>query len=372
VSSFAVSNEGFVFNETFNGTSAAASHVAGVVALLQGYRQAKGLPLYTADEVKQVLFGSAIDLDDGVARLAGPDVVFGHGLVQVPAAILPGVAGSKGPYDRDGDVITDPATYNASTGGWSWLGSTAGPTNLTFGGASLIPVAGDFDGDGRIDAALYDPSNGGWTFSTTSNPESAVTGLGGSGFVPAPGDYDGDGKTDPGVYNPTTGDWKWKGSTSGDGQQLGFGGPTRQAIPADFDGDGKADVATFERTTGKWQYIGSTDGPQEFVFSPGARWIPAPADYDGDGRADAATFQKKKGKWRMRLSSLGGLTASINGIGASGWIPVPGDYDGDGKADPAAYRKANGLWKWQGSKDGAVTQKSFGGAGIVPVVSQRF
>lgn len=192
------------------------------------------------------------------------------------------------------------------------------------------------------------------------------------GFPARPGDYDGDGKTDPAVYNPTTGDWKWKGSTSGDGQQLGFGGPTRQAIPADFDGDGKTDVATFEATTGKWQYIGSTDGAQEFVFSPGTRWIPAPADFDGDGRADAATFQKKKGKWRMRLSSLGGIAATASGIGAAGWVPVPGDYDGDGKADPAAYRKANGLWKWQGSKDGTVTQKTFGGSGLTPLVSQRF
>ena len=372
VTNFAAVNQGFTFWETFNGTSASASHVAGIAALIQGYRQSKGLPLYTVDELKQVLFGSAIDLDDGLPAFKGPDATYGHGLVQIPAAILPGVAGSKAPFDRDGDVVTDPATYNASTGTWSWLGSTAGQTDLAFGGTSLIPVAGDFDGDGRIDAALYDPANGSWTFSTTTTPESAVSGVGGTGFLPAPGDYDGDGKTDPAVYNRTTGDWKWKGSTSGDGQQLAFGGPTRQAIPADFDGDGKTDVATFEAATGKWQYIGSTDGPQEFTFSPGTRWIPAPADFDGDGRADAATFQKKKGKWRMRLSSLGGIAATASGIGAAGWVPVPGDYDGDGKADPAAYRKANGLWKWQGSKDGAVTQKNFGGSGLTPLVSQRF
>lgn len=364
---------GFTFWETFNGTSAAASHVAGVVALIQGYRQAKGLPLYTVDEMKQVLTGSAIDLDDGLPALVGPDTTYGYGLVQIPSAILPGVADPKTPFDRDGDHKADPATYNASTATWTWLGSTAGQSSLTsIGGTSLMGVAGDFDGDGKVDAAIYDPSNGGWTFDTTSTPVAAVTGVGGSGFQPAAGDYDGDGKTDPGVYNPTSGDWKWKGSTSGDGQQLGFGGPGRRGVPADFDGDGKTDVATFEAATGKWQYIGSHVGAQEFTFSSGKRWIPVPADFDGDGRADAAVFQKKQGKWRMRLSSLGGLVTVVTNVGGANWIPVPADYDGDGKADPAAYRKATGLWRYLGSNDGVkYNVPAFGGPSFAPVVAQR-
>ncbi|MBY0274304.1 S8 family serine peptidase [Candidatus Binatia bacterium] len=373
VTNFAATNQGFTFWETFNGTSAAASHVAGVVALIQGDRQAKGLPLYTVDEMKQVLNGSAIDLDDGLPSLVGPDSTYGYGLVQVPSAILPGVPDAKTPFDRDGDLKADPATYNPSTATWTWLGSTAGQSSLTsIGGASLLGVSGDFDGDGKADAAIYDPSNGGWTFNTSSTPVAAVIGLGGPDFKPAVGDYDGDGKTDPGVYNPTTGDWKWKGSTSGDGQQLGFGGPTRRGVPADFDGDGKTDVATFEPTTGKWQYIGSHVGAQQFTFSTGKRWIAAPADFDGDGRADAATFQKKQGKWRMRLSSLGGLVTTVTSVGGANWIPVPADYDGDGKADPAAYRKATGLWRYLGSADNVkYNVPAFGGPAFAPVVAQR-
>ena len=67
VTNYAAFKKGFTFWETFNGTSAAASHVAGVVALLQSYRSQKGLAPYSVDEVKQVLFGSAIELDDASA-----------------------------------------------------------------------------------------------------------------------------------------------------------------------------------------------------------------------------------------------------------------------------------------------------------------
>ena len=372
VTNYAASTEQFTFWETFNGTSAAASHVAGVVALVQGYRQSKGLPLYTPAEVKQVLQGAAIDLDDGLPAFAGPDPVYGHGLVQVPAAILPGVPGGSTPYDRDADLKVDPATYDPATGNWSWLGSAEAQPGLSgFGGGSLLPVAGDFDGDGKVDAAIYDPSSGDWTFNTTSTPVSSATGLGGTGFLPSVGDYDGDGTIDPAVHNESTGTWKWRRSSDLAVDEATFGGPGRLPCPADFDGDGTTDLATFEKATGKWQYIGSTDGAQEFTFSPGSRWVPMPADFDGDGKADAATFQKKKGKWRMRLSSLGGLTASVTGIGNAGWVPVAGDYDGDGKTDPAAYRKANGVWRWQRSSDGATDQTTLGGPGLTPMVGQR-
>ena len=373
VTNFAALDRGFTFWETFNGTSAAASHVAGVAALIQGDRLQNGLPPYSVDQLKQIMLGSAIELDDGDPALAGPDPVYGHGLVQIPAAILPGVPGASTRDDRDGDLRADPAYFDPATGTWKWLTSTAGETTLSaFGSSQHRAAAGDYDGDGRVDAAIYDTTTGNWTFETTTTPVAPVNGLGGTGFLPATGDYDGDGKTDPGVYNPTSGTWRWQGSTSGFNEVLAFGGTGFLGVPADYDGDGKTDVATFEEVTGKWTYLGTTDGETEFIFSPGTRWIPVPADYDGDGKADAATFQKKKGKWRFRLSSLGGLTASITGLGGAGWIPVPADYDGDGKTDAGAYRKANSLWRWVASDDGAtVNVPGFGAAGVTPVVAQR-
>ena len=373
VTNFAALDAGFTSSETFNGTSAAASHVAGVVALLQASQIKKGLPLYTVDQVKQILFASAIEIDDDVPDATGANPIDGHGLVQLPAALLPGVSTGKTRDDWDGDGKADQAHYDAATGTWKWQGSTAGVQTVSaFGGTKYRAVAGDFDGDGKTDAAIYDTSTGNWTFQSSTTPVAPVNGLGGGDYLPAPGDYDGDGKTDPGVYNPVTGDWHWIGSTNGAGQVLAFGGTGYYGVPADYDGDGTTDVATFNKTTGMWSYIGSTVGPKSFVFGGGTRFLPAPADFDGDGKADPALFQKKKGKWRFRLSSMGGVTSNITGIGGAGWVPVPADYDGDGKADPAAYRRANGLWRSLSSKtEQVVNVPQFGGPAFVPVVGQR-
>src|SRR5262249_12598214 len=73
VTNFAAFDANFNFSGTFNGTSAAAAHVAGMVALLQGVQLQKSLPPYSVDQIKQILFGSAIDYDDGDPSLTGPD-----------------------------------------------------------------------------------------------------------------------------------------------------------------------------------------------------------------------------------------------------------------------------------------------------------
>jgi hypothetical protein len=374
VTSFAVHDFGFVLSQTFNGTSAAAAHVAGVVALLQSYLSLNGMPPFTPAQVKQSLIASALELDDGLAELAGPDPLYGHGLVQVPAAILPGATPDATRDDWDGDAKADPAHFAAASGNWAWLGSSAGQESLIGFGAGLTAVPGDYDGDGVTDAAVYDASTGSWQFSGSSEEIAQVVGLGGPGLVPVPGDWDGDGTTDPAVYDPATGDWTYQRSSDDrPGQVDGFGGAGLTPIPGDWDGDGRFDAATFAGATGQWAYLGTTSGLVQFQFGGGGgRFTPVPADYDGDRRMDAALYQKKKGKWRLRLSSLGGVAQSFTGFGGAGFAAVPADFDGDGKADPAVYRKSNGNWRYRGSGSGElVTIGAFGGAGVQPVVGMR-
>ncbi|MEW6268477.1 MAG: S8 family serine peptidase [Thermodesulfobacteriota bacterium] len=151
VSSFAVLNEAFAFFESFVGSSAASAHVAGVVALLQSYQGALGLTPFTPAQVKTILTSSAIDLDDGLPEYVGPDPVYGHGLVQVPAALLPGEAPEKVHDDWDGDGVADRATFFQPSGTWSWIGSTSGAGSLGSFGASRRAVPADYDGDGITD-----------------------------------------------------------------------------------------------------------------------------------------------------------------------------------------------------------------------------
>jgi hypothetical protein len=371
VSSFAVTDYGFVFSQTFNGTSAASAHVAGVVALLQSYQAMNGLAPFTPDQVKQILFASAIELDDGLAELAGPDPIYGHGLVQIPALLLPGGTPDKTRDDWDGDATADRATFAAGSGDWSWLGSTGRPGSLQAFGAGLRAVPGDYDGDGITDAAVYDETTGDWQFngsSVTIPPED----LGGPGFLAVPCDWDGDGADDPAVYETATGDWTYQGSTSGPGEIAGFGGAGFEPIPGDWDGDGTCDPATY--AAGQWSYLDSASSQVQFAFGGGGagRFVPVPADYDGDGRMDAALYQKKKGKWRLRFSSLGGYVQSFTGFGGAGFVAVPADFDADGKIDPAIYRKSNGNWRYKSSDTGEfVTLGPLGGPGLQAVVGMR-
>lgn len=81
----------FVGDGTFNGSSAAAAHVAGVAALVQSYQLANGLPMLSPDDMKLVLQDNSIDIEfslDFDEVVEGPDPVTGTGLVQVPAYMI--------------------------------------------------------------------------------------------------------------------------------------------------------------------------------------------------------------------------------------------------------------------------------------------
>ena len=72
------------FNESlqFEGSSAAAAHVAGVAALIQARRVLDGAALLSPANVKLALTGAALDIED-----AGPDNATGFGFVQLPASV---------------------------------------------------------------------------------------------------------------------------------------------------------------------------------------------------------------------------------------------------------------------------------------------
>jgi len=97
-----------------SGTSMAAPHVAGAVAIL---RQAK--PKATVDEIKTALMASSQDLG-----LTGPDYDYGYGIIDIPAALdyllttseVSEDMGDRGNYPEDIAILNNsPNPFNAFT-----------------------------------------------------------------------------------------------------------------------------------------------------------------------------------------------------------------------------------------------------------------
>jgi len=66
------------------------------------------------------------------------------------------------------------------------LGSTEGfDSHLGFGGATYVPVPGDYDGDGFTDTAVYDTTAGNWFIDQTTAGFVIFPGFGGGSYVPA-------------------------------------------------------------------------------------------------------------------------------------------------------------------------------------------
>lgn len=116
-----------------SGTSFAASHVAGGIALLR-----EAFPLAGIDTIEQALQITAVDLG-----LTGADNNYGHGFIDLPAAYswLKNQL-SPGDLDHDGEVgISDLSILAAD-----WLRTDCSP---------ISTCRADIDGDGVVDMKDY-------------------------------------------------------------------------------------------------------------------------------------------------------------------------------------------------------------------------
>jgi len=114
--------------------------------------------------------------------------------------------------------VTDLAVFRRSSGTWLVKRSSDGQyTSQVWGGASDIPVVGDYDGDGQSDLAVWRGATGEWFVLRSSDGGSDVTvwGAASVGDVPVPGDYDGDGKADRTVWRGPEQTWYVWGSRAG-------------------------------------------------------------------------------------------------------------------------------------------------------------
>lgn len=127
----------------------------------------------------------------------------------------------------------------------------------------------------------------------------------------------------------------------GNGRALRFRVGTAR-VRADFDGDGKSEVVVWRPRTGMWFVLTSKSNfeySKHLAIQLGLPGdIPLLGDFDGDGRSDLAVWRPSNGFWYFRMSSAAyGAITSLQ-WGLSGDTPLVGDYDGDGISDLAVYR----------------------------------
>ena len=328
-----------------SGTSMAAPHVAGAVALyLQSYPQA------TPEQVAQIIRSYATPGRLSNLGPGSPNLLL--------YSLLP--ARSRAFADYDGDGLTDFTVFRPGNGYWYRLLPQGGFASFPFGVKGDKPVPGDYDGDGIADIAVYRPGNGTWYIQKSQGGFFAQQ-FGTAEDIPVAGDYDGDGVSDLAVFRPSAGTWYVFGSQRGFFAQQ-FGLATDQAAPGDYDGDGLTDFAVYRPSDGTWYVSGSARGFFARQFGAAEDKAVA-ADYDGDGVTDIAVFRPSTGTWYV-LNPNGGLTAFPFGLATD--LLTPGDYDGDGKTDIAVYRPSNGTWYVQGTQNGFFT-RVFGAAGDIPL-----
>lgn len=136
-------------------------------------------------------------------------------------------------------------------------------------------------------------------------------------------------------------------SQIGNAKALKFTFEKNQA-KADFDSDGISDIVVWRPQFGLWYILKSStsfdfDQHESYQFGlPGD--IPLTGDVDGDGVSDMVVWRPMFGLWYFKKSSQNFVGYSSTQWGLPGDIPMLADHDGDGVSDLVVYRPSLGTF----------------------------
>lgn len=303
-------NLGVYGYHTLTGTSMAAPHVSGAVALLLSAN-----PTLSTDVVISLLTGTAVDIGD-----PGFDVATGWGRLDVKAAVEAAVRLAPRTTAMCPSGVCDSVAWVDAGGLWGlWDGlyEDASVSSFYFGNPGDLPFMGDWDGDGVATPGLYRQSDG-FVYVRHSNTQGNADSeffFGDPGDVPLVGDFDGDGRDSVSIWRPSEARVFVINELGTDGAGLGaaefdffFGDPGDTPFVGDFNGDGLDTVGLYRESTGFVYLSHSLTGSIDLSFSfgnPGDRILVG--DWDGDGDDTVAIYRPSDGTLYVNLESAAGV-----------------------------------------------------------------
>ncbi len=293
---------------SWSGTSMAAPHVTGTVALMLSVD-----PTISPLVVRELLRESAVDLGD-----PGWDELSGYGRIDAYAAVEAVRVDPGNPCFVD--AVCDGVLVVAANGEWAGIPVLPNPPTSSFyyGVPGDIAFSGDWDCDGDRTPGLYRQSDG-FVYLRNSNTEGIADRefyFGDPGDIPIAGDFNGDGCETVSVYRSTEGRVYVVNRLGDDGGGLGaadydyyFGNPGDKPFAGDFDADGIDTVGLHRESTGL-VYFRNTNSQgiadSSFIYGDPDDQI-LTADWNDDGFDTVAVYRPSNATLYVKLANSQGI-----------------------------------------------------------------
>jgi hypothetical protein len=293
------------FSSPFYGTSAAAPHIAAIVAQIWAAH-----PSLTPPQVRTALYTSAIDLG-----AVGGDPKFGTGRADAMAMEAKLFKSKIGVFRN-----STRQWFLDSNGNGIWDGT---PTDKAykFMLSTDTPITGDWDGNNKTEIGAFRNSTRQWLLDTNGDgmweATDKVYTFMLSTDTPITGDWNGDYKTEIGVFRNRTRQWflDYNGNGRWDGppndKVYTFMLSTDTPVTGDWNGNGKTKIGVFRNSTQRWylDYNGNGiwDGPptdKVYVFGMSTD-MAITGDWDRNGKTEIGVFRNSIQKWLLDYNGNG-------------------------------------------------------------------
>ncbi|MCA9893867.1 MAG: S8 family serine peptidase [Anaerolineae bacterium] len=310
---------GGAYTGGFNGTRAAAAHVAGAAALIKQLN-----PTFTHIDIENDIRIRALQ-NSGDPGASGPDTAYGYGYL---------ILGNPEPQTCTVDTI---GIYRDSNFSWYLRNSnTSGFADLNFvyGEPSDQVITGDWDGDGIDTVGIF--RNGTFYLKNDNAQGNAdiVFDFGQATDIPIAGDWNGDGIDTIGIYRPSQARWQLRNSNSSGAADVTFkyGLKYETPVTGDWNGDAIDTIGIFRASDRRW-YLRNTNttgyADIKFIYGDPLLDDPITGDWNGDCVDTVGIFRRAEARWYLRNTNTKGFADIKFAYGLANETPVSGDWNNE-------------------------------------------